>query len=122
MGNPISGPVFPNGARNPVDPDSILRRLILPALEVWGVCSKAKDEHNAATDHNYERNNILPHWHGWHTFRRGLATNLHRLGVDDVTIQAILRHSNVAVTQKCYIKTASEQTQAAMQKTRDCLK
>ena len=40
----------------------------------------------------------------------------HRLGVDDLTIQAILRHSNVAVTQNCYIKTASEQTQAAMRK------
>jgi hypothetical protein len=30
--------------------------------------------------------------------------------------QAILRHTNVAVTQKCYIKTASDQTLAAMQK------
>jgi integrase len=59
---------------------------------------------------------VLPEWYGWHAFRRGLATNLHRLGADDLTIQPILRHSNVAVTQKCYIKTASEQTQAAMQK------
>jgi hypothetical protein len=44
-------------------------------------------------------------WCGWHAFRRGLATNLHRLGVQDKTIQRILRHSNVGVTQKCYIKT-----------------
>jgi integrase len=36
--------------------------------------------------------------------------------VDDLTIQAILRHSNVAVTQACYIKTASDQSKAAMQK------
>ena len=28
-------------------------------------------------------------------FRRGLATNLHQLGVADKDIQAILRHSNV---------------------------
>ena len=113
--NPISGPVFPNGAGNAADPDSILRRQILPALDVCGHCSKTKEEHT--TDgHKYERNNVPPTWRGWHAFRRGLATNLHRLGVDDLTIQAILRHSNVAVTQKCYIKTASKQTQAAMQK------
>ena len=31
-------------------------------------------------------------------------------------IQRILRHSNVAVTQACYIKTAREDAKAAMQK------
>jgi len=31
-------------------------------------------------------------------------------------IQRILRHSNVAVTQVCYIKTAGEDAKAAMQK------
>ena len=31
-------------------------------------------------------------------------------------IQRILRHSAVAVTQACYIKTASEDAKAAMQK------
>jgi integrase len=46
----------------------------------------------------------------------GLATNLNRLGVDDSVIQRIMRHSNVAVTQACYIKTASEDAKAAMQK------
>src|SRR5947199_275751 len=53
-------------------------------------------------------------WHGWHAFRRGLATNLHRLGVADKTIQRILRHSSVAVTQACYIKTADSEAAAAM--------
>jgi hypothetical protein len=41
----------------------------------------------------------------WHAFRRGLATNLHRLGVQDEITQRTLRHSNVGVTQRCYIKT-----------------
>jgi integrase len=59
---------------------------------------------------------VLPEWHGWHAFRRGLATNLHRLGVNDKTIQAILRHSNVAVTQACYIKTVEAETKEAMAK------
>jgi hypothetical protein len=40
--------------------------------------------------HKYLRNAVLPEWHGWHAFRRGLATNLHRLGVDDLTIQGDL--------------------------------
>jgi integrase len=54
------------------------------------------------------------HWYGWHAFRRGLATNLHRLGVPDKTIQRILRHANVAVTQNCYIKTVDADAAAAM--------
>jgi integrase len=115
QGNPTAGPIFPNGARNAADPDSILRRMILPALEVCGVCSKPESEHGRAT-HKFERNKVLPEWRGWHAFRRGLATNLNRLGVDDSVIQRILRHSTVAVTQACYIKTASEDANAAMQK------
>jgi integrase len=53
-------------------------------------------------------------WHGWHGFRRGLASNLNRIGVDDSVIQRILRHSNVATTQNHYIKTASPDAIAAM--------
>ena len=58
-------------------------------------------------------------WKGWHGFRRGLASNLNRLGVDDSVIQAILRHSTVAVTQRCYIKTTSHDAIAAMQRLAD---
>ena len=53
--------------------------------------------------------------HGRHAFRRGLATNLRDLVVDDKTTQAILRHSDVSVTQKCYVKTLPKQTVAATQ-------
>ena len=48
------------------------------------------------------------------TFRRGVATNLHDLGVDGKTIQSIVRHSDVSVAQRCYIKTLPTQTIAAM--------
>jgi len=47
-------------------------------------------------------------WHGWQAFRRGLATNLHALGVEDKTIQAILRHSTLALTMNVYVKTVDE--------------
>jgi site-specific recombinase XerD len=40
-------------------------------------------------------------WHGWHAYRRGLATNLKQMDVDDLTIQAILRHKDVATTRTC---------------------
>ena len=116
QGNPIAGPMFPNETGKPLDPNNLLRRVIAPALNVCGVCSRPEDEHEPKTNHKYERNRVLPTWRGWHAFRRGLATNLHRLGVADLTIQRILRHSNVAVTQSCYIKTASDESKAAMQK------
>ena len=43
-------------------------------------------------------------WHGWYAFRRGIATNLYALGAPDKTVQAILRHANVATTMAYYVK------------------
>jgi integrase len=37
-----------------------------------------------------------------------------RLGVDDKTIQAILRHSNLATTMNIYVKAVSADSVAAM--------
>ncbi|MGA8150542.1 MAG: tyrosine-type recombinase/integrase [Terriglobales bacterium] len=59
---------------------------------------------------------MLPEWHGWHAARRGLGTNLYRLGVPEKTIQAILRHANVSTTNTYYIKSAADDTRAAMAK------
>jgi len=53
-------------------------------------------------------------WHGWHAFRRGLATNLHRLGVSDKVIQQILRHANVSTRMNIYVKTVSADATIAM--------
>ena len=94
--------------------NNVLNRQILPVLNACVECGKVRNEHGEA-DHEHERDSRRPQWHGWHGFRRGLATNLHDLGVDDKTIQAILRHANVAVTQGCYIKTLDSQSIAAMQ-------
>jgi hypothetical protein len=55
-------------------------------------------------------------WKGWQAYRRGLATNLKELGVEDTTIQCILRHEDVSTTQRFYIKTAPQPAHAAMQK------
>jgi integrase len=62
----------------------------------------------------FEKNNIQ--WRGWHGFRRGVGTNLHALGADDKTIQAILRHSDVSTTMTFYVKPVAKESHAAMKK------
>jgi integrase len=113
-GNPKSGPVFPSLTGTPICLNNLLRNQILPTLERCA-CGKRRREH-AGEDHEYKRNPLLPAWCGWHAFRRGLATVLHDLDVDDKTTQAILRHSNVAVTQAAYIKTLPQQSIDAMKR------
>ncbi len=71
---------------------------------------------NGSPDHEFERDKMLPEWHGWHAARRGLGTNLYRLGVPEKTIQAILRHANVSTTNTYYIKSAADDTRVAMAK------
>jgi integrase len=83
--------VFASAKGTPLSADNLLTRQILPALEKAGI-----------------------EWHGWQGFRRSLASNLHDIEVDDLTIQKILRHSNVAITQAHYIKTMPEQSVAAV--------
>jgi integrase len=113
LGNPASGPMFGTMKGTPLSLNNVLNRQILPALNVCAHCGKGSDEHGKEA-HEYERNPERPKWHGWHAFRRGLATNLPDLGVPDKTIQAILRHANVQVTQNSYIKTLDAQSIAAM--------
>lgn len=66
---------------------------------------------------NFDDRHIKPfidNWHGWHAFRRGLSTTLHRLGVPDKDTQQILRHANIRTTQESYIKTATTDALSAM--------
>jgi integrase len=42
------------------------------------------------------------------------AHHKQRLGVNDKTIQAILRHSDVSTTMNIYVKTVSDDSTAAM--------
>ena len=83
--------MFLSSAGKPVNLDALAAKVIVPMITKAGV-----------------------QWHGWHAFRRGLATNLYLLGVSDKIIQRILRQANVAVTQNCYIKTADSDAVAAM--------
>ena len=66
------GYIFQNPYGKPLNLDAQATKVIQPALKTAGIP-----------------------WYGWHAFQRGLATNLHRLGVSDMVIQQILRHANV---------------------------
>jgi integrase len=116
-GKPLRGSMFANGKGNPANLNNTLNREILPALNRCAICRKSKSDHiAAATSHEFKRDDNLPAWHGWHAFRRGLASTLYGLGVDDVMVQQILRHKDVQVTRDHYIKTSNEQGIAAMAK------
>src|SRR5215472_5453853 len=106
-------PIFQAGNGKPLSMDNLSRRAIASALSRCAICRKPEEEHKPE-GHLFERDNSLPHWHGWHAFRRGLATNLHALGVDDKTIQAIMRHSSVGLTVNVYIKSVNESQVNAM--------
>ena len=97
-GNPVTGFIFANSTRRPLDLDACYQREMKDVLKRAGI-----------------------EWHGWHGFRRGLASNLNRLGVDDSVIQRILRHSTVATTQNHYIKTAAPDAIAAMKQFSEAL-
>jgi integrase len=90
---PTSGPIFASKTGTALNMNNLLNRQILPALR------KAKLE-----------------WHGFHAYRRGLGTNLKRLGVDLKTIQEILRHAHIATTADIYVKEVSEHAVEAMQR------
>ncbi|MFB3923687.1 MAG: tyrosine-type recombinase/integrase [Terriglobia bacterium] len=92
-GHRLQGPIFAGINGKPLRLDNLTARVIIPCLRVAGIT-----------------------WHGWHGLRRGLATNLHQMGVDDKTTQAILRHSSIGLTQNTYIKAIPEASVTAMQK------
>ncbi len=114
-GNPLMGPIFANALGKPLALSSVVNRAILPALNRCESCGKAQSDHQKA-DHIYKRDGRIPEWHGWHAARRGLGSNLYRLGIPDMVIQRILRHANVSTTATYYIKTAAADVRNAMSK------
>lgn len=115
-GNPQSGPIFANSLGKPLCMNNLLGRVMLPALNRCEHCRKDEAAHGVNTDHAFKRDARYPEWHGWHAARRGLGSNLYRLGVPDMVIQRILRHANVSTTATYYIKTVAEDVRSAMAK------
>lgn len=92
IGDATDAPIFKSSTGTPVDLNNFANRVIRPA-------SKA---------HGFK-------WAGWHSFRRGLGTFLGAHKVQDLTIQKILRHSDVNVTRAFYIKVVDKELKEAMQ-------
>jgi integrase len=94
MGSPTVGWVFAaSRGKKPIRMDNLSKREIKPDLK------KAKVK-----------------WHGWHAFRRGLATNLSELDVPDPVIRRMLRHGDIETTQGHYRKVLPKSARKAMQK------
>ena len=110
-----AGPMFATKKGTRLSMHNLREREILPALNRCEVCHKPEDDH-AKADHKYVCDAQLPEWRGWHACRRGLGSNLYRLGVPDMVIQRILRHANVSTTTGYYIKTIAGDVRDAMTK------
>jgi integrase len=54
-------------------------------------------------------------WHGWRAFRRGLATNLYATNIEESVIQDIMRHADVKITRKHYIKMTPDSSHRAIE-------
>jgi integrase len=83
--------LFPNSLGGPTDLTNLADRIIKPALKKSGW-----------------------KWCGWHAYRKGLASNVKELGIDDLVIQRILRHGDVGTTQKSYIQVRDMRVEDAM--------
>ena len=87
------GLMFQSRKGTPLNLDNLARNIIRPGLAQIGL-----------------------KWYGWHAFRRGLATNLKQIGVDDKTIQAILRHADYTTTMNHYVLSVPESVRTAMKR------
>lgn len=93
-GFPPSGFIFAGEKLGrPLDFHNLANRAIRPALAKKGIA-----------------------WCGWHGFRRGLSTLLYELGTEAKTRQAILRHADVAVTERHYTQAVDAVSITAMNK------
>jgi integrase len=101
----------------PLNLHNLAARVIKPSIEKCLKCQKSRSGHKP-TDHSFELNTQLV-WKGWHSFRRGLASNLYFLGVQPKVIAAILRHSDIGTTLQFYVQTQTEESREALQQIED---
>lgn len=99
VGNPEVGPMFRGIELPRVDMDKLALRIVRPAMGNEGIA-----------------------WHGWHAFRRGIATVLYSLGCSDKVVQRILRHARATVTRELYIKETDPDVRKGMERVSRAIK
>jgi integrase len=113
-GNPQTGAMFKNYLKERMNLPNLVHNSILPALNRCAVCGGEEGKAHLKQTHDFKRDERIPVWHGWHAARRGLGSNLYRMGVPSKVIQRILRHSKVATTEAFYIITDNQEVRDAM--------
>jgi len=91
---------------------NLVRRTVTPLLTRCSVCGSCKHLHEQP--HEFQLDETIPKWKGWHTFRRSLASNLYSLGVKPKVIQAILRHSDIGTTLSYYVEVPESESREAL--------
>jgi site-specific recombinase XerD len=81
---------------NPMDLDKLAQRVIRPLVK-----------------------SIEMEWYGWHRFRRGIASNLYKLGADEKVVQRILRHAKIVRDQRALHQNIRSCGACSDEKTRD---
>src|SRR5262249_23033501 len=93
--------------------DNVRSRMILPVLNRCATCGKASGASHRNEEHEHKRDETMPRWHGWHAFRRGVATDLQKAGIK--VAQGGLRHSDPGVTMRSYAKTVPDDLRSAIE-------
>lgn len=90
--NTGDGFVFHGDTGEPMRLENLATRDIIPTLEKAGI-----------------------EWHGFHAFRRGLATTLNDMGIAYETITHIMRHAPEHVTGRSYVKPSLKRMRKALE-------
>jgi integrase len=98
--SPIAGYILAGRKGQPVILDNMSKRSIASALTR---CATCKGEESAEHEgHDFQRDETLPHWHGWYSLRRFVGTEV-RMKADSETAAKALRNTK-DVADKHYIK------------------
>ena len=79
-GKPASGPILRGPSGKALNLDNLARRVLIPALSGDG------------------SENSKIEWHGWYSFRRGIATLTTSVAKDPLAAKGLLCHESVATT------------------------
>jgi integrase len=101
QGSPISGYILQRDGGERVNLDNMAKRDLIPALSRCAICQQSETaEHKG---HTFERDESLPHWHGWYALRRFHGTQVRQQASTSETMAKALGNSR-AIADRHYLK------------------